>query len=62
MPFTFSKGQKVKVFYDDSNPKLNGKEVIVERQVTFTSPYWIEVSFEGEIYPIRGSEVGRVVK
>jgi hypothetical protein len=53
----FFTGQRVRVRYDDSNPILNGKEVVVLRQITNESPYWIEVSLGKDTYMVRGSEV-----
>ncbi len=56
----FEPNEKVMVNYDDANPHLNKTIVTVVRQMTNTSPYWIEVEHEGNKYPIRGSEVRRI--
>jgi len=50
-------GEEVIVQWDDENPHLNGNKVKVVGVRTDTPPYWIDVEFEGETYPVRGSEV-----
>jgi len=57
MNLSFKKGQILRVTFDDSNPHLNNQLVTFVKQITTSSPFWIEVDFQGEIFPLRESSV-----
>ena len=40
-------GQKVEVQWDDSNPQVNGKQGVIVKVVTESSPNWVDVEIEG---------------
>jgi hypothetical protein len=44
-------------FHDVAEEKhLIGKELTVTKVLCINSPYWLEVSFEGKAYSVRGSD------
>ncbi|TXI89800.1 MAG: hypothetical protein E6Q36_02730 [Chryseobacterium sp.] len=57
MNLNFKNGQSLRVTFDDSNPHLNNQKVTFVRQLTTSSPFWMEVEFQGEKYSLRESSV-----
>ncbi len=55
-------GDKIVLRYDDSvdNQEIIGKELVVIKPSMNTSPFWVDVSYNGKYYSVRGSDCNKV--